>query len=59
MLEIYLTLYLKVSSKWVKDLNIKGKSMNSIGKKKVGRDFCNLEAEQKSFFKTSKKCNLR
>ena len=34
MLEIYLTLYLKVSSKWVKDLNIKGKSMNSIGKKK-------------------------
>lgn len=30
---LYLTLYLKVSSKLVKDLNIKGKSMNLIGKK--------------------------
>ena len=39
MLEIYLTLDLKVSSKWVKDLNIKGKSMNLIGKKKSRKGF--------------------
>lgn len=30
---LYLTLYIKVSSKLVKDLNIKDKSMNLIGKK--------------------------
>lgn len=30
---LYLTLYIKVSSKLVKDLNIKGKSMNLIGEK--------------------------